>query len=78
MKLKGPVEVDHTFAVDGGLLKLQGGAATFHPEGAAVGLSEVPDAVVPDNVYAFGFVRIEDAPQAPSKTSKRPAADTAE
>ncbi|TXH41834.1 MAG: hypothetical protein E6Q97_36725 [Desulfurellales bacterium] len=72
MKLKGPVGANFTFAVDGGLVKLQNGIATFHPEGSAEGVEEIPDALVPDNVYAFGFARVEDAPQAPSKAPKRP------
>lgn len=60
MKLVGPKDTDKTFAVDGGLLKLSQGVATFLPEGGEPATEEIPEGVVPDNVYGFGFTKVEE------------------
>lgn len=62
MKLAGPIDITRTFAVDGGLLRLSGGKAMFHPDGAEAGTEEIPDAAVPDNVFGLGFVKVDEQP----------------
>lgn len=78
MKLIGPVEVDVSLSVNGGMLRLAGGVAEVTlPDGTKT--KDIDPQFIPDQAYGFGFyqepAQEPAAPQKPSKATAHPAAE---